>query len=191
MKNNPFLRSISAALLLETMAEGVMMVDTEGKIMVWNKAMQEMTGYPASEAIDRTTEWLRAPECVGSQQIFSLLSPKKSETCVTGCECRMVAKSGEHIPVMVNARILRDEKQKVLGILQTITDFRPVFNLRQEIAAMASKMQSEENFQGITGRSLAMQKVFRLISLAAESEASVMILGESGTGKETLSLIHI
>ena len=73
MKNNPFLRSISTALLLETMAEGVMMVDTEGKIMVWNKAMQEMTDYPASEAIGRTTEWLRAPECVGAQQIFSLL----------------------------------------------------------------------------------------------------------------------
>lgn len=187
MKNNLFLRSISTALLLETMAEGVMMVDTDGRIMVWNKAMQEMTGHSALEAVGRTTEWLRAPECVGAQQIFSLLKPEMAGTCVTGCECRMIAKNGEHIPVMVNARILRDEKQKVLGILQTITDFRPVFNLRQEIAAMASKMQSEENFHGITGRSLSMQKVFRLISLAAESEASVMILGESGTGKELVA----
>ncbi|EKD81075.1 MAG: PAS modulated sigma54 specific transcriptional regulator, Fis family [uncultured bacterium] len=88
---------------------------------------------------------------------------------------------------MVNARIMSNEQGKTFGILQTITDFRPVFNLRQEIAAMASRMQSEEGFEGITGKSPQMQRIFRLIALAAESEASVMILGESGTGKELVA----
>lgn len=174
-------------MLLETMAEGVMMIDTSGKIRVWNKAMTEMTGYQASEAVGRSTEWLRAPECVGARQIFSLLDPKEKKNCVTGCECRIIARSGEHIPVMVNARILRGDNDETIGILQTVTDFRPVFSLRQEIVAMAEKLQSEENFHGITGKSTAMQKVFRMISLAAESDATVMILGESGTGKELVA----
>lgn len=187
MKENHFLQSISAAMLLETMAEGVLMVDTEGIIRVWNKAMVEMTGYKAGETIGGSTDWLKAPECTGAQQIFALLSPGRHPSCITGCECRIVAKDGEHIPVLINARVLRDDQGKTLGILQTITDFRPVFNLRQEIAAMALRMQSEDNFQGITGKSQAIQKVFRLISLAAESEASVMILGESGTGKELVA----
>lgn len=187
MKKNTFLSSISTALLLETMAEGVMMIGTDGRIRVWNKAMVEMTGYAAEEALDRTTEWLRAPDCAGARQISALLSPDTGNACVTGCECRMIAKNGERIPVMVNARILRDDSNNTIGILQTVADFRPVFNLRQEIAAMASRMQSENGFQGITGRSQHMQKVFRLISLAAESEASVMILGESGTGKELVA----
>ncbi len=92
---------------------------------------------------------------------------------------------------MVNARLLSDSDGKALGILQTLTDIRPLISLKNELAAMASKISSEANFHGITGRSSQIQRVFRLISLAAESEASVMILGESGTGKELVaSAIH-
>ena len=188
MGGRNFLQDISAALLLDTMAEGVILVDTAGKIRVWNKAMTEITGYQAEEALDRTTEWLRSAECMGADRIFALFSnTKKGESCINGCECRIIAKSGEKIPVMVNARIMSNEQGKTFGILQTITDFRPVFNLRQEIAAMASRMQSEDGFEGITGKSPQMQRIFRLIALAAESEASVMILGESGTGKELVA----
>ncbi len=189
MNNQHFLRSLSAATLLETMAEGVIVVDTTGKIRVWNKAMVEMTGYTAHEALGRNTDWLKAPECSGSEKVSALLShgSSKHSNCVTNCECRMIAKSGEHIPVMVNARVLRTEDAETLGILQTITDFRPVFSLRAEIAAMASRLVSEESFHGITGKSHEMQRVYRLISLAAETDATVMVLGESGTGKELVA----
>lgn len=188
MSSNDFLSNISASLVLDTMAEGVMLIDLEGKIRIWNKAMYEITGYEARETLNHTTEKLRAPECVGASQIFALLrQPGEIDQCITGCECRMVAKNGEHIPVMVNARVLREKNGKTLGILQTVTDFRPVFNLRQEIAAMASRLQSEESFQGITGKSSLMKNVFRLIKLAADSEASVIVLGESGTGKELVA----
>jgi transcriptional regulator with GAF, ATPase, and Fis domain len=88
---------------------------------------------------------------------------------------------------MVNARLLQDKDNKTLGILQTVTDVRPIIRLRKELEAMASKISSQSNFHGITGRSVQMQKVFKLIGLAAESEASVMILGESGTGKELVA----
>lgn len=188
MGGRNFLQDISAALLLDTMAEGVILVDTAGKIRVWNKAMTEITGYQAKEALDRTTEWLRSAECMGADRIFALFSSTtKGESCINGCECQIIAKSGEKIPVMVNARVMTNEQGKTFGILQTITDFRPVFNLRQEIAAMVSRMQSEDSFEGITGKSPQMQRIFRLIALAAESEASVMILGESGTGKELVA----
>lgn len=185
MSERNFLQDISASMLLDTMAEGVILVDTEGRIRVWNKAMSEITGYQTEEAINRTTEWLRSAECMGADRILALFNTQNSgETCIDSCECRIIAKSGEKIPVMVNARVMRSQQGKTFGILQTITDFRPVFNLRQEIAAMASRLQSDDSFAGITGKSSQMQKVFRLITLAAESEASIMISGESGTGKE-------
>jgi PAS domain S-box-containing protein len=185
MKTQQFLEKISAEMLLETMAEGVVLVDSDGIIRVWNKAMIEMTGYTRDEALGRKTDWLRAPECIGAEQISSLFNREKShDICINRCECRIISSNGEHIPVVVNARLLTDKQGKTLGILQTITDIRPLISLRQEIEAMATKISSEANFHGITGKSPQMQKVFRLISLAAESEASVMILGESGTGKE-------
>lgn len=188
MNKRNFLQDISAGLLLDTMAEGVILVDTDGKIRVWNKAMTDITGYQAEEALNRTTEWLRSAECMGAKRIFTLFNNNASgESCIDGCECRIIAKSGEKIPVVVNARVMRSNSGKTFGILQTITDFRPVFNLRQEIAAMASRLQSDNSFEGIIGKSPQIQKIFRLIPLAAESEASIMILGESGTGKELVA----
>lgn len=188
MKTPEILRSISASTLLETMAEGVMLIATDGTIQLWNKAMSDITGYSSIEMTGKTTDKLRAPECVGVNQIFGLFNrTDREDACVNGCECRMIAKNGEKIPVIVNARILKDSAGATLGILQTVTDFRPVFNLQQQIAAMTSRLQSEENFAGITGRSVQMQKVFRLIKLAADSDASVIIFGESGTGKELVA----
>jgi PAS domain S-box-containing protein len=190
---NNFLKNISAELLVETMAEGVLVFDLNGNIKSWNKAMEEMTGYTREEAIGKNYQWLRAPDCNGAQKILALLQGKEanSTSCVNGCRCKMLAKSGEEIPVLVNARLLKSIKGLPMGVIQTITDFRPVFTLQQEIQAMTSKLRAESSFQGIIGRSNAMQNVFRMIKLAAESEATVLILGDSGTGKEMVaSAIH-
>jgi PAS domain S-box-containing protein len=189
MKENRFLSKVSSSLLLETMAEGTLMVDLEGKIRVWNKAMAEITGYSSDEAIGKSTSWLRAPDCAGAAKVIGLLESdeKLGNACVNGCECAIVSRSGEIIPVLVNARVLVSEKGEILGIIQTLTDFRPVFNLKKEIEAMTKKITGEGSFHGIIGKSIKMQKIFKLIGLAAESEATVMVLGDSGTGKELVT----
>lgn len=43
------------------------------------------------------------------------------------------------------------------------------------------------SYQGIVGRSRAMQRIFRLIDLLEESDATVLVSGESGTGKELVA----
>ncbi len=188
MRTPEILRSISAATLLETMAEGVMLISTDGTIQLWNKAMAEITGYSAEEMLGRETDGLRVPDCPGAKKILGMLNkPDPQSACINGCECRMVSRSGEQIPVVINARILENSAGKPIGILQTVTDFRPVFTLQQQIAAINSRLLSEDSFEGITGKSVQMQKVFRLIKLAADSDASVIIFGESGTGKELVA----
>ncbi|MPR36707.1 sigma-54 interaction domain-containing protein [Salmonirosea aquatica] len=49
------------------------------------------------------------------------------------------------------------------------------------------KQQLNTNFEEIVGNSQAMQQVYRLISLVAESNATVLLLGETGTGKELIA----
>src|SRR5262249_3622050 len=44
-----------------------------------------------------------------------------------------------------------------------------------------------QSFPDIVGRGPEMQKVFRMISLVAESNSTVLLLGETGTGKELIA----
>lgn len=48
-------------------------------------------------------------------------------------------------------------------------------------------LESEDYDQGIVGRSLPMQEVFKLIGQLAMSDATALITGESGTGKELVA----
>ncbi|MBI4179795.1 sigma-54-dependent Fis family transcriptional regulator [bacterium] len=54
----------------------------------------------------------------------------------------------------------------------------------ERITLLEEQSKSRVVFEGLDGRSDAMQEVFRRIRLASESAVSVLILGESGTGKE-------
>jgi two-component system, NtrC family, response regulator HydG len=177
---------VSAELLLETMAEGVLVLTPGGDIGLWNAAMAEITGYTAAEAIGQPVTWLRAPGCAGAERVGALLgapSTPEQPACLNGCECRLVNREGEQIPVLMNARSLRDENG-LHGVLVTVVDFRPVANLQAEVASLRNRFAGGDRFEGMVGRSRIMQEVFRNVELAASSEATVLLTGESGTGKE-------
>lgn len=49
------------------------------------------------------------------------------------------------------------------------------------------ELKRKHQFSQIVGSSAAMQEVFRLVELVADTEATALILGESGTGKELIA----
>jgi len=55
--------------------------------------------------------------------------------------------------------------------------------LKREVETFRNTVELGK-FQGLIGRSAAMQRVYRTIEAAARSSASVFIMGESGTGKD-------
>lgn len=175
---------ITPELLLNTMAEGVMVINLQGQITCWNPALVEMTGFSENEMLGEPALRLRSPGCRGAETVAELLQENSSPHCVNGCECRMLNKAGEPIPVLINARVLHGADGERLGLLQTITDFRPVEKLREELLAIESKIQPLGNFHGLIGNTGVMQRMQRLIRLAAESDVTTLIQGESGTGKE-------
>ncbi len=185
MNGSQAIKAITPELIIDTMAEGVVVMDSEARIRQWNNAMTEITGYTEDEMLGEVVFKLRAPGCTNSENISRLMQDDPTNPCsVTGCECRMLSKSGEPIPVLVNARTLRDSNNNIIGILQTITDFRPVEKLRREVAELQVRVGADNSIEGMAGHSKAMRELSRLIQLAAGSDASVLILGESGTGKE-------
>ncbi|RLE19500.1 MAG: sigma-54-dependent Fis family transcriptional regulator [Acidobacteria bacterium] len=72
--------------------------------------------------------------------------------------------------------------------LSNICTFR---RLSEQNVRLQEQLEAKYSFSNIIGRSKAMQEVFELIRVIADSDASVLIQGESGTGKELVaSAIH-
>jgi DNA-binding NtrC family response regulator len=59
--------------------------------------------------------------------------------------------------------------------------------LKSENRMLREKVKSKQGFGGIVGRAPEMEKLYRIISKAANSSHPVLILGESGTGKEMVA----
>jgi len=59
--------------------------------------------------------------------------------------------------------------------------------LEQENVYLKERVGERFDFSNIIGRSSVMKKLFETVSLAAPTEATVLITGESGTGKELIA----
>jgi DNA-binding NtrC family response regulator len=59
--------------------------------------------------------------------------------------------------------------------------------LREQNVRLQQQLERRHSFSKIVGKSKPMQKLFDLISVVADSEASVLVHGESGTGKEMVA----
>ncbi len=174
--------------VVDTIQDGVMIVDKGGCIVSVNKALEKITGYTRDEMLGKPCSILNC-------NIFEFARRDKGEHwCVlfkTGSmdmrRCTFIQKGGRLIHVLKNASLLYDSAGKILGAVETITDITEIIDKDNQIAAFRRELQSENGFYGILGVSGPMQQVFDLIANAAQSDAPVIIFGESGTGKELVA----
>jgi DNA-binding NtrC family response regulator len=68
--------------------------------------------------------------------------------------------------------------------LQNVCSIR---TLREENVRLQEQLERRYSFSKIVGKSKEMQRVFELVQVVADSDASVLIHGESGTGKEMVA----
>src|SRR3972149_11350027 len=59
--------------------------------------------------------------------------------------------------------------------------------LRRENDLRRRELHGQWRCEDMIGRSPAMQAVFRMVGVAAETDSTVLLLGESGTGKELVA----
>ena len=174
--------------VVDTIQDGLMVVDRGGMIVSVNRALEIITGYTRKDLVGRPCSALNCDVCEIARDT------KGEHWCAlfrTGSlnmrRCTLMRKDGESIHVLKNASLLRDSEGEVIGAVETLTDVTELVRKDYQIDAFQRQLRSEDGFCGMIGASPAMQKVFNLIANAAESEAPVIIYGESGTGKELVA----
>ncbi len=107
-----------AELVAETAPDAIFTVDTQRRILTWNRASEQITGYRADEVLGRSCESLAAAPCGGRCLLFDGAADKP----VTGIECSIVRKDGERRTIVKNIDVIRDADGVVVGGIEAFED---------------------------------------------------------------------
>lgn len=178
--------------IVDSIGDGLFILNGKGQIVFWNRSMERISGFAASEVIGNSCNLIKCSKCFG----------KKCPEGINACgilrhgrkefkECTLKHRDGFEVPVIKNASVIRNEKGKILGAVETITDLTALNQMRRKVAEAERRSAGISRYGKIIGSSPEMQKIYTLIDAAASSDATVLIQGESGTGKELVaSAIH-
>ncbi|GAB6143726.1 sigma-54 interaction domain-containing protein [Desulfocicer niacini] len=174
--------------ILDTMADGLFTLNSNGEIISWNRAMEGITGYSAQEALGQGCKLLQCnrcfdKECPSDMKKCGVLKHGTSESK----ECHVKHRDGYEVPVIKNARAIRDENNTLLGIVETLTNLTELNHIKKKAQEAERRLGELHAMGNIIGKSHGMQEIFYAITAAADSRATVLIQGESGTGKELVA----
>lgn len=174
--------------VVNTIQDGLMVVDRAGTILSVNRALEAITGYSKEDLIGSPCSALHCDICEIARD------ENGDHWCVlfrTGSlkmrRCTLERKDGRYVHVLKNASLLHDSNGNTIGAVETLTDITEIIQKDHQIEAFQREIRSQDGFHGILGSSASMQKVFSLIDSSTQSDAPVIIFGESGTGKELVA----
>lgn len=174
--------------VIDTMMEGVAVVDPQGIILSVNQALEEITGYRREELLGQPCALIKTDACYHALNAGGGKQCELFQTgCIRRCKCVLAKKDGSLVHVLKNAALIRDNSGEIMGGVETLTDISEVVAKERVITRLRRELSREDGFHGILGKSPVMLQLFSLISSAAQSEAPVIISGESGTGKELVA----
>ena len=171
--------------IVNTLHDGLLVVDARGTILNVNPAAEKLTGYSAAELVGRNCRVLNCSGC----KIFDRGMGKEwcslyARNRIRAKKCTITDKNGRALFVMKNASVLKDDNGNVVGAIETLTDISELVRQQQEIISLRQSCHLDDGFHGIIGHAPPMQRLFELIDNVAQSDAPVLIHGPSGTGKE-------
>ena len=174
--------------IIDTMKEGLLVVNPEGTIIAVNPAAEALTGYSAQELIGSSCRVLDCTGCViygdGPGEKWCKLF---QEGMVKAKKCLITHKDHRSVSVVKNATVLRGPDGRIIGAVETLTDISDFVRQQEEIMALRKTLDLSDNYFGILGKSAPMQRLFEMIESVAQSDAPVIINGQSGTGKEMVA----
>lgn len=163
--------------ILDSIAEGLYIVDNEFKIQFVNKAALNITCKKEEEVIGKLCRSLcKSDRCEIGCPITEVLRTNEN---ILDMETSLQKSDGQLIPIKLNASLLKDTNNKPIGGIITFKENKNI--------AIEEYLNQTDSFYGMIGKSKSMKSIFQLIKEIANTYATVLISGETGVGKELIA----
>ena len=120
--------------IVETAGEGFLLMDKHLIITDVNEAYCNLVGYSREEILGKTPIDLVTEEY---RQFFTTEREKLLSREYRGFEATVVAKDGQHIPILVHSDTLRDDQGAIIGNMAFVTDM----TVHKKSLALAGEVQ--------------------------------------------------
>jgi PAS domain S-box-containing protein len=162
-------------IILNSVADGVFTIDGESKISFMNEAAERITGYTRKEALGRNCyDIFRADICLTRCALKETIRTKNQ---IVNLPITIINREGKEIPISISTAVLKDEKGRIIGGVETFRDLSMIESLRKELSQRYS-------LEDIIRKNHLIQYIFIILPDIAKSDCTVLIQGASGTGKE-------
>jgi arginine utilization regulatory protein len=180
--------------VLDLLDEGVHVIDTSGKTLLYNKKMSELEGFTIEEVLYKDIREVLPSLTAETSTLLKAIQTgrpvgeqKQTYFTVKGKEITTVNRT---FPIYL--------ENELIGALELAQDISEVKRLTDQMMqngkayGLPSRGKSDSNntrytFDMIIGKSLAFQEAIEYAKRAARSHSTVLIYGETGTGKEMIA----
>jgi len=164
--------------ILDNLAEGIIAHDTSRRILFFNRAAEEITGYKREQVVGRDChEAFGRPFC-GERCAFAGETPRDMQDVEYPLHITHLRGGQRQLEMRVTP--MRDDRQRFVGVIAAFRDVTDLVDLKLQLGEI-------ESFAGIVGRDQKMIHVYRRIRDLAIVDYPVHISGETGTGKELVA----
>jgi len=176
-------------------------LDEEGRLVYWNRTVEEFYGYTPEELEGKPAIEFIVPE--ERKRLIEETQRAMAGEIVKGVPHTHVLKDGTTVPHMATGGILAiDGNRYLTGLAVDVSELvavqeelerklEEIEELKNRLEVENLYLQSEIELVGdhgnIVGRSRALRKVLAQVEQVAPTDSTVLILGETGTGKELVA----
>ncbi len=165
-------------VILESIEEGVFTINQEWKIMSFNRAAEQITGFSHQDAIGkRCMDIFRTDICSNG---CILRQTMQSGNPISNMPVIILRADGKRIPISVNTALLRASDNTIIGGVETFRDLSAISELKKAYL-------QKHSFEDVVSKSPKMIRYFEILPQIAESDSTILIEGATGTGKEFLA----
>ncbi|WP_026475785.1 sigma-54 interaction domain-containing protein [Alkaliphilus transvaalensis] len=176
--------------ILQSIDEGIHVIDNEGQTILYNNSMAELEGMEIDDVMGKTL--LEVFPSL-NHDTSTLLKVLENEKAIINQSQTYLNNKGNKITT-INTTIPLYYQNEKIGALEIAKNITKIKNLSEEIIRLQQQLGSTEpnqkkdmknyTFESLKGKSSRFLKAINGARRAATTSSSVLLYGETGTGKE-------